>query len=320
MEKTKLDQKKNNETYLERNGIVFNHVYFKYAEDSSRELLALDDVNLTINLGDYTAVVGHTGSGKSTLIQHMNALLKPTNGHMNILGTEVFSTKNKKQEKNKRKKQKRKDKKKKSLNHIRQKVGLVFQFPEYQLFEETIEKDIMFGPMNFGVSKEEAKKIASHVIEVVGLSKELLQKSPLNLSGGQMRRVAIAGILAMDPDILILDEPTAGLDPNGQNEMMKMFYNLYKEHNKTIILITHDMNQVHKYANRVIVMSEGKIVNDDAPANLFKDPKMLKQYELGLPDIVKIRDYIEQTTGTKLDPYAQDSQSLATDLINKFKK
>jgi len=274
--------------------IQFEKVNFKYSEGSNRENAALIDVDLNIGLDDYIVVIGHTGSGKSTLIQHMNALLQPTSGTVTILDRKVIA-----------------GKKNKNINKIRKTVGLVFQFPEYQLFEETVEKDIMFGPMNFGVSKDDAIQKAKEVIKLVGLDESFLSRSPLNLSGGQMRRVAIAGILAMDPKVLILDEPTAGLDPQGQVEMMQMFDNLYRNHQKTIILITHDMNYVVKYANRVIVMNHGKVVFDGKPLDLFSKKDLLTQYELDLPDITKIIFDIENKLNIKLDKNVVDVKQLA---------
>ncbi len=279
-------------------GIQFEKVNFKYAEGSSRENLALIDIDLNIELGTYVAVIGHTGSGKSTLIQHMNALLQPTSGIVHILDKKVIG-----------------GKKNRDINSIRKKVGLVFQFPEYQLFEETVEKDIMFGPMNFGVSKEEAAKKAHEVIKLVGLDESYLQRSPLNLSGGQMRRVAIAGILAMDPQILILDEPTAGLDPQGQKEMMEMFKSLYDNHQKTIILITHDMNYVAQYAQRVIVMEHGKLVFDGMPFELFTEQNLLTQYQLDLPDITKLIYDIQAKLNITLDNKIKTVDDLAFAMI-----
>lgn len=283
-------------------GIQFEKVNFNYAEGSNRENAALINVNLNIELNDYIAIVGHTGSGKSTLIQHMNALLQPTEGVVTILNREVIG-----------------GKKNRNINEIRKKVGLVFQFPEYQLFEETVEKDIMFGPMNFGASKEDAKKKAKEVVRMVGLDDEMLNRSPLNLSGGQMRRVAIAGILAMDPTVLILDEPTAGLDPQGQEEMMKIFNDLHTLHNKTIIIITHDMNYVAKYAKRVIVMNHGEVVFDDTPNILFQQQNLLKKLQLDLPDVTKIINELEEKLQIQLDKSIFDVEQLSKMIINKVK-
>lgn len=200
--------------------IKFESVNHVYNANTPMEQRALYDINFEIKEGQFLSVVGHTGSGKSTLIQHMNGLLKPSSGSITI-GEKVIKS----------------DEKNKGLKDVRQHVGLVFQFPEYQLFEETVEKDIMFGPMNYGVSEDEAHQRARDVIQMVGLNESILEHSPFNLSGGQMRRVAIAGILAMNPDVLVLDEPTAGLDPQGQYEMMEMFNTLHRQYGKTIVLV-----------------------------------------------------------------------------------
>ena len=247
--------------------ITFKEVEHIYSENTPFAYHALKGVNLKITDQSFTAIIGQTGSGKSTLIQHINALLLPTSGSINIDEYLITAT----------------DKPSK-LKPLRKKAGLVFQFPEYQLFEETIEKDIIFGPMNFGVSEEEAKKIAHNVLKTVGLDESYLNKSPFDLSGGQKRRVAIAGILAMNPDILILDEPTAGLDPQGTNEMMSLFKRI-NESGKTIILVTHDMNLVLQYCDEVVVMNHGKVEKHDTVTNVFKDSEYLNSLGIDLPII-----------------------------------
>lgn len=247
--------------------ITFKEVEHIYSENTPFAYHALKGVNLKIIDQSFTAIIGQTGSGKSTLIQHINALLLPTSGSINIDEYLITAT----------------DKPSK-LKPLRKKAGLVFQFPEYQLFEETIEKDIIFGPMNFGVSEEEAKKIAHNVLKTVGLDESYLNKSPFDLSGGQKRRVAIAGILAMNPDILILDEPTAGLDPQGTNEMMSLFKRI-NESGKTIILVTHDMNHVLQYCDEVVVMNHGKVEKHDTVTNVFKDSEYLNSLGIDLPII-----------------------------------
>lgn len=247
--------------------ITFKEVEHIYSENTPFAYHALKGVNLKITDQSFTAIIGQTGSGKSTLIQHINALLLPTSGSINIDEYLITAT----------------DKPSK-LKPLRKKAGLVFQFPEYQLFEETIEKDIIFGPMNFGVSEEEAKKIAHNVLKTVGLDESYLNKSPFDLSGGQKRRVAIAGILAMNPDILILDEPTAGLDPQGTNEMMSLFKRI-NESGKTIILVTHDMNHVLQYCDEVVVMNHGKVEKHDIVTNVFKDSEYLNSLGIDLPII-----------------------------------
>ena len=247
--------------------ITFKEVEHIYSENTPFAYHALKGVNLKITDQSFTAIIGQTGSGKSTLIQHINALLLPTSGSINIDEYLITAT----------------DKPSK-LKPLRKKAGLVFQFPEYQLFEETIEKDIIFGPMNFGVSEEEAKKIAHNVLKTVGLDESYLNKSPFDLSGGQKRRVAIAWILAMNPDILILDEPTAGLDPQGTNEMMSLFKRI-NESGKTIILVTHDMNHVLQYCDEVVVMNHGKVEKHDTVTNVFKDSEYLNSLGIDLPII-----------------------------------
>lgn len=246
--------------------IKFESVNHIYNANTPMERRALYNIEFDVPKGQFLAIIGHTGSGKSTLIQHMNGLLKPSSGNIKV-GDKVIKS----------------DDKNRDLREIRQHVGLVFQFPEYQLFEETIERDIIFGPMNYGVSEEEAIRRAHDVIQMVGLDIEMLVRSPFNLSGGQMRRVAIAGILAMDPDILVLDEPTAGLDPRGQFEIMEMFYKLNKEYGKTIVLVTHDMDLVAKYAEEVIVMNKGVLTIKGTPKNVFKQVDLLRTCGITLP-------------------------------------
>lgn len=254
--------------------IKFESVNHIYHANTPMEQRALYDINFDIEAGQFLAIVGHTGSGKSTLIQHMNGLLKPSSGCISI-GEKVIKS----------------DEKNKGLKEVRQYVGLVFQFPEYQLFEETVEKDIMFGPMNYGVSEEESRQRAHDVIKLVGLDEEVLQQSPFNLSGGQMRRVAIAGILAMNPDVLVLDEPTAGLDPQGQHEMMEMFKTLHQEYGKTIVLVTHDMNLVAEYAQEMIVMHRGVMRLKGTPQQVFKEVNILNECGITLP--IAAQNYYE---------------------------
>ena len=246
--------------------IRFKQVGFAYQAGTPFEMRALHDISFSIEEGSYVAIIGHTGSGKSTILQHLNALLKPTEGIVELGDKTIDSTTGNK-----------------DLKPLRKKVGIVFQFPEAQLFEETVEKDIAFGPKNFGVSEEEALKIAAEVVKTVGLPEEVLKKSPFDLSGGQMRRVAIAGVLAMKPEVLVLDEPTAGLDPKGRLEMMEMFYKLNKEQNMTIVLVTHQMNDVSDYADHVIVIEAGNVVKEGSPKEVFSDASWLLEKQLGVP-------------------------------------
>ena len=246
--------------------IRFKQVGFAYQAGTPFEMRALHDVTFSVKDGSYVAIIGHTGSGKSTILQHLNALLKPTEGIVELGDKIIDSTTGNK-----------------DLKPLRKKVGIVFQFPEAQLFEETVEKDIAFGPKNFGVSEEEALNIAAEVVKTVGLPEEVLKKSPFDLSGAQMRRVAIAGVLAMKPEVLVLDEPTAGLDPKGRLEMMEMFYKLNKEQNMTIVLVTHQMNDVSDYADHVIVIESGNVVKEGSPKEVFSDASWLLEKQLGVP-------------------------------------
>ncbi len=260
-------------------GIKFKRVDFKYQGFDEKGYLALSNINLSIKpTGEFITLIGETGSGKSTLVQHMNALLTPSSGEVDILGAIINQESIKK--------------KKIRLNPIRQKVGLVFQFPEYQLFEETVLKDIIFGPKNYGVSEQEATKRAKEIINIVGLNESYLSRSPFNLSGGEKKRVSIAGILAMDPDILILDEPTSGLDPVGRDELLKVFFDIHEKLNKTVIIITHDMNTVYHYAKRVLVMRDSYLVYDGDPVDLFTK-KNIEHWNLDTPDLLKLTYEIE---------------------------
>ncbi|KGR86678.1 energy-coupling factor ABC transporter ATP-binding protein [Lysinibacillus odysseyi] len=277
--------------------IKLQQVSYAYAKGTPFEKYALFDVNVAITSGTYQAIIGHTGSGKSTILQHFNGLLKPSKGQVHI-GDRIIEA----------------DKKAKELKPIRQKVGIVFQFPEHQLFEETVLKDIMFGPMNFGIPKEEAERRARELVQLVGLPEEVLEKSPFDLSGGQMRRVAIAGVLAMEPEVLVLDEPTAGLDPRGQKEIMDMFYTLHKERGLTTILVTHSMEDAARYADEIVIMHEGRSVMTGTPRELFNDTEALKQYRLELPRIVKFQRRIEKMLGIKLPKVCLTEEELAAEV------
>lgn len=255
--------------------IQFKDVSFSYKGIKSEQYEAIKNINLNINEGEFIAICGKTGSGKSTLVQHMNALLEPTKGEVHIFEHTLPK------------------KRKQKVSPIRKRVGLVFQFPEYQLFEDTVLKDIMFGPKNFGLTNEEAKEKALKAALLVGLKNELLEKSPFRVSGGQMRRVAIAGILAMEPDILVLDEPTRGLDPQGSKEVMKLFYELYDKHNKTIILVSHDMDIIAKYAKRVIVMDDGHIVFDGKKEDLYRHPDF-DTFSLAKPKTIELLEHLNK--------------------------
>ena len=250
-------------------GISLENVSYTYQSGTPFERRALFDMTVTIKDGSYTAFIGHTGSGKSTIMQLLNGLYLPTSGQVKVDDTIINS-----QSKNK------------EIKPIRKKVGLVFQFPESQLFAETVLEDIAFGPQNFGVSKEEAEQRALESLRLVGLSDELRDQNPFDLSGGQMRRVAIAGILAMQPDILVLDEPTAGLDPQGRKELMSLFKQLHLS-GITIVLVTHLMDDVADYATAVNVMEKGRLVLSGTPKDVFQKVAFLKEKQLGVPNITE---------------------------------
>ena len=248
-------------------GIALENVSFTYQEGTPLASTALSDVSLKIEDGSYTALIGHTGSGKSTILQLLNGLLVPSQGSVRVFDTLITSTS-----------------KNKDIRQIRKQVGLVFQFAENQIFEETVLKDVAFGPQNFGVSEEDAKKIAREKLALVGIDESLFDRSPFELSGGQMRRVAIAGILAMEPAILVLDEPTAGLDPLGRKELMNLFKKLHQS-GMTIVLVTHLMDDVAEYANQVYVMEKGRLVKGGKPSDVFQDVVFMEEVQLGVPKI-----------------------------------
>lgn len=283
--------------------IKLQQVSYAYSMGTPFEKYALFDVDLTIPHGTYQAVIGHTGSGKSTILQHFNGLLKPSKGQVHI-GERVIVA----------------GKKAKELKPVRQKVGIVFQFPEHQLFEETVLKDIMFGPMNFGVSEQAAEERARELIHLVGLPEDTLNKSPFDLSGGQMRRVAIAGVLAMDPEVIVLDEPTAGLDPRGQKEIMDMFYALHKERGLTTILVTHSMEDAARYADAIAIMHEGRCVLNGTPHEVFSDAETLGKYRLELPHIVRFQRKIEKLMNRTLSKICLTEEELAAEVAHALRE
>ena len=271
--------------------IKFINTTHNYKGFSKHDIVAaIENINITISDKDeFVAIVGKTGSGKSTLVQHINGLLLPSSGSVDVLGNVLTS-------------KKRKNPK---LLNVRKKVGFVFQFPEYQLFEENVIKDIEFAPKNFGYKTVEARSRALEAAKLVNLDSKLLNKSPFNLSGGQMRKVAIAGVLAYNPDILVLDEPTRGLDPQGSDEVMDLFYKINKKMHKSIILISHSMDNVYKYATRVIVMDDGKVKYDGDKYTLFKEG-IYKNFHLEKPAVVKAIDYLNQELNLNLDYSSTD--------------
>ena len=283
--------------------IKLQQVSYAYAQGTPFEKRALFDVDFEIPSHTYQAIIGHTGSGKSTILQHFNALLRPTSGEVHIGDRIVVA-----------------GKKAKDLKAVRQKVGIVFQFPEHQLFEETVLKDIMFGPMNFGVSEQEAEARAKELVGLVGLPETVLEKSPFDLSGGQMRRVAIAGVLAMEPEVIVLDEPTAGLDPRGQKEIMDMFYKHHQERGLTTILVTHSMEDAARYADNIVIMHEGKNVLSGTPQEIFKDVETLKNFRLEPPRIVRFQQKIEQMMNKPFQKVCLTEEELATEVARMLRE
>lgn len=275
--------------------ISLKNIEYRYQANSPFERLAISDVSIDIPSGTYMAIIGHTGSGKSTVLQHLNALLKPTKGSVLIGSREIKA-----------------NRKEKNLKSVREKVGIVFQFPEHQLFEETVEKDICFGPMNFGVPEDEAKKRTRAAIKLVGLPDEILEKSPFDLSGGQMRRVAIAGVLAMEPEVIVLDEPTAGLDPRGRKEIMDLFYTLHKKKNLSTVLVTHSMEDAARYADEIVVMHKGKVFTKGTPDQIFSNPEALIDLGLDVPEVVGLQLKMEKTFQTKFDKITLSEEVLAS--------
>lgn len=260
--------------------IIFENVSHVYNQGTPFATHALKDVTVSIPDNQITAVIGHTGSGKSTFIQHLNALVRPTQGSLYLFG-EKFTA----------------DSKHESLKWLRKKVGVVFQFPESQLFEETVLKDVMFGPMNFGLTEEEAKAVALEKLQLVGLPESVYERSPFELSGGQMRRVAIAGVLAQKPEVLVLDEPTAGLDPYGHHQMMDMFMRLQKQEQLTVIMVSHQMDDVAEYADHIIVFEHGEIVKTGTTRDIFNEPELLESKQLDLPHAASFVQKVEDALG-----------------------
>lgn len=282
--------------------ITFENVSYIYQPNTPFAHQALDNISFHIPSGTFTAIIGHTGSGKSTLIQHLNGLAIPTEGKVKI-GDYVLQ----------------KDMKLKQMKELRSKVGVVFQYPEHQLFEETIEKDIAFGPQNFGVPEDEIKRRILSLLPEVGLSEELLTRSPFELSGGQMRRVAIAGVLAIQPRVLVLDEPTAGLDPRGQREIMNMFYRLHQQQQLTTILVTHSMEDALRYADYIMILNKGTLYMEGTPLEVFAKRDALQKVHLDVPEVIQFLAQFEQRFGYHI-PYKQQSiEELAHEISTLIK-
>ena len=255
--------------------IILDHVSHVYGDDTTLAVKALDDVSLVIPDGQFVGLIGHTGSGKSTLVQHLNGLLKATSGAIYFNGQDI-------------------DDKDYNKKELRSNVGLVFQYPEHQLFETDVFTDVCFGPKNLGLSKKEVELRAYAALRQVGLPEECYYQSPFDLSGGQKRRVAIAGVLAMKPSVLILDEPTAGLDPKGREEILSQIYKLREESGITIILVSHSMEDVAEYVDRIIVMNRGKVMFDDMPREVFKHYKELEEVGLAAPQVTYIMHKLKE--------------------------
>ncbi len=255
--------------------ITINHVTHIYNPGTAMAKTALDDVSMEFHDGEFIGLIGHTGSGKSTLIQHLNALLKPTSGEILLNGENIHQDK-------------------KRLKEIRQRVGLVFQYPEHQLFEMTVYQDVAYGPTNLGLSEEEIDRRVREVLEVVGMGEETYEKSPFELSGGQKRRVAIAGILAMQPEVLVLDEPTAGLDPKGRDEILDAVQEMHRRLGLLVVLVSHSMEDVARLADRIFVMHQGKVAFSGTPKEVFSHAKELEQIGLAAPQVSYILEGLRQ--------------------------
>lgn len=262
--------------------IELEGVTYRYGIGTPFEKTAVDHVNLKIERGEFLGIIGHTGSGKSTLIQHLNGLLKPTEGTVRLEGTDIWADP-------------------KNMRQVRFQVGLVFQYPEYQIFEETVEKDIAFGPRNMGLSEAEVTERVRETAEIIGLSPELLGRSPFLLSGGQKRRVAIAGVMAMRPKVLILDEPTAGLDPKGREEILSEIKRFQDHTGSTILLVSHSMEDIARHAKRILVMNAGRAFCCDTVAKVFSRSAELQQIGLAVPQVTRVCDMLREK-GLPLSP------------------
>ncbi len=275
--------------------IILDHVNYIYGEDTPLAVKALDDVCLQIPDGQFIGIIGHTGSGKSTLVQHLNGLIKATSGHIYFNGEDIYDAGY-------------------NMKELRSKVGLVFQYPEHQLFEIDVFTDVCFGPKNLGLDKKEVELRAYDALKKVGLPDELFYQSPFELSGGQKRRVSIAGVLAMKPEVLILDEPTAGLDPRGRDEILHQIKQLQTETGMTIILVSHSMEDVAEYVDRIIVMNKGRVMYDDAPREVFKHYQELESVGLAAPQVTYILHEL-QNRGLNVDVNATTIDEAAETIV-----
>lgn len=279
--------------------IIFDKVDYIYSGGTAFARHAIKDVSFSINKGEFIGLIGHTGSGKSTLIQHMNGLVKATSGHVYFNGEDIYDPAYK-------------------LRNLRSKVGLVFQYPEHQLFETTVFKDVLFGPTNLGLDKLECELRAYDALKMVGLGDDLLDASPFELSGGQKRRVAIAGVLAMKPEVLILDEPTAGLDPKGRDDILEQIAKLHKESGLTIILVTHSMEDVANYADRLFVMNKGSLVFQNPTKEVFAHYKELEQMHLAAPQVTYVMNALKEK-GYPVSTEATTVEEAKTEILRLLK-
>ena len=276
--------------------IKAENISFVYGTGTSFEKTALSDVSFEIEKGEFIGIIGHTGSGKSTLVQLLNGLLKPTDGRIYLNGKDIWEQP-------------------KKIRNVRFKVGMVFQYPEYQLFDETVYKDISYGPKNMGLSDEEIDEKVRSAAEFVGLKKELLDKSPFELSGGEKRRAAIAGVIAMDPEVLILDEPTAGLDPLGRDALLSQIQDYHDVRKNTVILVSHSMEDIARVADRILVMSHGEKYMLDTPENVFSKGRELEKLGLQVPQVTKIMLLLKES-GIKVNQNILTVEQAFTEIVN----
>lgn len=280
--------------------IILDHVSYVYSAKTAYEIQALKNINLKIEDGEFIGIIGHTGSGKSTLIQHLNGLIKATDGTIYFNGRDIYEEDY-------------------DMKELRTRVGLVFQYPEHQLFETTIFDDVCFGPMNQGLDKNTAGLRAFEALRSVGMPEELYYQSPFDLSGGQKRRVAIAGVLAMKPEVLILDEPTAGLDPKGRDEILDLILAMHKERKMTVILVSHSMEDVAKYVQRIIVMHEGSVMYDGTPREVFGHYRQLEEVGLAAPQVTYLMHELKEQ-GLPADIEATTVEEAKESILNIFSR
>lgn len=280
--------------------IRIENLNYIYGQGTAYEKKALDHINLSIHAGEFIGIIGHTGSGKSTLIQHLNGLNKASSGAIYVDGKNIYEEGY-------------------PMQQLRFRAGLVFQYPEYQIFETTVLKDVCFGPKNQGLTDDEAKEKARSAMAMVGLDQSFEEKSPFDLSGGQKRRVAIAGILAMGPEMLVLDEPTAGLDPKGRDEILGLLRDLHRKQKITVVLVSHSMDDVADYAGRIIVLDKGKILYDDVPEKVFTHVKELESVGLAAPEVTYIMKALKEK-GFDVNDHVTTLKEAAAEILKEFGK